>query len=755
MKRRFTTKSLRLTWLLSYIFVIVIPIAFSLFVYFEYNKTLAEQTEEFNDYILKTTNITVSNILSDIKTLRYEVAFDKYIDDFLSIKNPMAYYTTSESYRFVKDFQTYYGAILGNVDFHYIYLKETDMVLSKTGLQTSELFFKLYFDNSDQTYDEWINFLKEAKHEDFSMTTMTYDNAPVEALSCTIALPVGSSKTGDKGTLVISTAKDKFFYGLEDIKWLSLCDIYIYDTKGNLILSQVNSNADAALPKTLQKIPVRPGYTVLSDYVTLDTTTWTIISLVPQDVMFARIIYMKRFTLASIFICLVLLYFAVRSLVQKNYKPVKALLDILPENSEQNEYESIKKTIRTTLSENQILSRNIEKQNLELRDATLNRLLKTSNIYMCDEDLLESYGVVFPGNNFTVCAFYVQDIEELFADDHSIKDMDKYPIMKFILSNIVEELMYTENSKAFITENNGMFIALINTTDTFENLQEFLLEKLSFAADFISRQFSVNITFAVSLVHTKANISQAYTEALEGIEYQNMMGILSPVFYKDIKKDFTDDYYFGIDTERLLIDHIKKGNYPAAANIINKIFENIEGSDNISLEYAKCLMFDIAASMLKIPSEIQATREEILKKFNPNRILLYCDNIFEMKKVVLNSIKEICELAYREQETLSQKFKEQIVSYVHDHYSDTELNVSKIGLAFNMSPSYLSRLFKDGYGESLVSFINRYRIAKAKTLLETTNLSVNEISAKVGYGNIRTFNRVFKDLEGVSPKKYY
>jgi YesN/AraC family two-component response regulator len=39
--------------------------------------------------------------------------------------------------------------------------------------------------------------------------------------------------------------------------------------------------------------------------------------------------------------------------------------------------------------------------------------------------------------------------------------------------------------------------------------------------------------------------------------------------------------------------------------------------------------------------------------------------------------------------------------------------------------------------------------------LETTNLSVNEISAKVGYGNIRTFNRVFKDLEGVSPKKYY
>lgn len=70
------------------------------------------------------------------------------------------------------------------------------------------------------------------------------------------------------------------------------------------------------------------------------------------------------------------------------------------------------------------------------------------------------------------------------------------------------------------------------------------------------------------------------------------------------------------------------------------------------------------------------------------------------------------------------------------------------------NPTYLSHLFKEKMGISIVDYIQEIRIERAKHLLDITHRTVTEISAEVGFSDPNYFARVFKKQVGYSPKKY-
>jgi len=51
-------------------------------------------------------------------------------------------------------------------------------------------------------------------------------------------------------------------------------------------------------------------------------------------------------------------------------------------------------------------------------------------------------------------------------------------------------------------------------------------------------------------------------------------------------------------------------------------------------------------------------------------------------------------------------------------------------------------------------FRNSIRIQHAKKMLLNTQMSVSEIEFEVGYGSISYFNRVFKEIVGITPQKF-
>lgn len=94
-----------------------------------------------------------------------------------------------------------------------------------------------------------------------------------------------------------------------------------------------------------------------------------------------------------------------------------------------------------------------------------------------------------------------------------------------------------------------------------------------------------------------------------------------------------------------------------------------------------------------------------------------------------------------------------IAKYINEHYNE-KITLENVAKMFYISPYYLSRTFKAGTGFNFINYLNYIRIGHAKKLLIETDMSVINISEKVGYENISHFNRVFKEIEGMTPLKY-
>ena len=91
--------------------------------------------------------------------------------------------------------------------------------------------------------------------------------------------------------------------------------------------------------------------------------------------------------------------------------------------------------------------------------------------------------------------------------------------------------------------------------------------------------------------------------------------------------------------------------------------------------------------------------------------------------------------------------------YINQNYSEN-LPLSAIADYIYTNPSYLSRIFKETTGINLSLYINQVRISQVKQrLLDTDELMV-DIASACGFNYIPHFNRVFKELEGMTPGKY-
>ncbi len=83
-----------------------------------------------------------------------------------------------------------------------------------------------------------------------------------------------------------------------------------------------------------------------------------------------------------------------------------------------------------------------------------------------------------------------------------------------------------------------------------------------------------------------------------------------------------------------------------------------------------------------------------------------------------------------------------------------DINRWQLAEAVGASEDYLSRIFHRELGLSPWEYLNRYRVHRAKELLESTEESMKAIAARVGFHDQAYFSRVFKKLAGISPQEY-
>lgn len=94
-----------------------------------------------------------------------------------------------------------------------------------------------------------------------------------------------------------------------------------------------------------------------------------------------------------------------------------------------------------------------------------------------------------------------------------------------------------------------------------------------------------------------------------------------------------------------------------------------------------------------------------------------------------------------------------VITFLIDNLNKS-FKSADIAQEFNYSPSYLFNLFKKRTGYSLIHFFNLKKVQKACEYLNYTDLTVKEISFKMGFEDSLYFSRLFKKHMGVSPRAY-
>ncbi|MGX7031043.1 response regulator transcription factor [Vagococcus zengguangii] len=95
----------------------------------------------------------------------------------------------------------------------------------------------------------------------------------------------------------------------------------------------------------------------------------------------------------------------------------------------------------------------------------------------------------------------------------------------------------------------------------------------------------------------------------------------------------------------------------------------------------------------------------------------------------------------------------QAIDYINQHYA-SELTLKLVSNELHINTVYFGQLFKKETDMSFNQFLNRIRIKLAMQQLSETSATINEIAEQVGYNNTNYFSKMFKKLNGLSPKEY-
>lgn len=94
-----------------------------------------------------------------------------------------------------------------------------------------------------------------------------------------------------------------------------------------------------------------------------------------------------------------------------------------------------------------------------------------------------------------------------------------------------------------------------------------------------------------------------------------------------------------------------------------------------------------------------------------------------------------------------------VESFIGTHLAEP-IETARLSEVAGLSPRSLARRFRTATGESVTEYVQRMRVQAAMKDLEGSTLGFEEITARCGYDDVRSFRRLFRRLTGLTPRDY-
>lgn len=417
----------------------------------------------------------------------------------------------------------------------------------------------------------------------------------------------------------------------------------------------------------------------------------------------------------------------------KHYQPLLKLIEIIRDkvnetekNKKDNEYSWLESNIQSILRQEELLTKRLEQQKPVLVNTYLTKLI--SNNMKSNQEILKILNLLdvnFPYAYFMCCVICNCNDDSIF-DDFIRKSDDKYDI------------------KIYCIENNDNMVAIVNYVhkDQYKKIVNFLDQKLS------GFEGENNAIAGIGGEYNNINqIHDSYREANIALDYRLLKMKDKVIMFKDIENS-ERCYYYLVEEEYNIGSYLKSGSLKKAKDTFLRLLNKNLEHEFISINALKLFFINIQLTTIKVVEQMELSSEI---KIYPENIHNF-HTIDDMKMFIEELLRKICDTVNENKKSNNEELKKAIITFIDNNFTDNQISLNMVASNFSISPSYLSRFFKEQFGCNFLDYVNRKRIELAKEQLSDNKINdINTISKIVGYDSSSTFRRLFKKYEGVSP----
>ncbi|MDO3412484.1 AraC family transcriptional regulator [Saccharibacillus sp. CPCC 101409] len=788
-------KSILLSWGISYLVILLIPIAIGAAVFAESRSLLEEEVGRSNMVLLSQVQETIDSQIRDIGSIGTQLTVDPQLGSFINhAAEPDARWRLM-AIDLIRNFRAIRTGN-GLIREMYLYIKDADLALSSSTLASGNTIYDMFYDGTGETKENWAARMRNAQTGEFrKMKVLSEDQRIEETLVYMQPFPIKAAGPGPS-VLVVMLDPERFQQAIDKMRLDKESTVMILDRDGSALFatgpienpyslldgSLLDETNDAGDADADIATAVLNGESVTVSQISSGLQDWKYVSIVPTRIYARKLLVIRNITAAGVAGGLLLGGAAAWWFTRRNYRPLGRIMNSISDNVKWklerpgDEFGILQSVLTRTWEERDRFALRFKEQQTMLRGSLLAKLLK-GRLRPGEErnGELERLGLSFESDRFAVLLVHIENYDGLFRARQPQDEEGRLQFVHLILSNVLEEMLGAAGP-VYSAELNGRLAFLANMkreTDAEESAAgeaEESAAKLSGTGEaeearivriaeeaqrLIESRFLIRFSAGVSGIgHGIPAIADCRGEAEEALEYRLILGIGQIIGRERIRRP-KEELYYPLDLERQLVNYIATGNYARSTEVMNEILMTNFAGEPLSVELARCLMFELIGTILKATGEIKADDEaEASRRSELIRSLFACETFEEIEAGLLNVLETVCQDVHERKRSHNEELKEQLIEFIRENHADVNLGLTSISERFRFHPTYVSKYFKEQTGLNLIDYINQYRVSRAKKILENEDSAVQEVSERVGFLNSSSFIRVFKKYEGITPGQY-
>jgi AraC-type DNA-binding domain-containing proteins len=742
--------SVVMRWFLSYIVILTLSIVVGIVIYsYSYN-VISSQTERVYGGSMRQVRMEIDGRVKEIQQMLDQVALNKNVKTAIRIKDkakPEDHFVIID----IIDQINRYIMTYSYIDDIFIVLNGADYIISATGYMSQDLFYHLYYESEEYSLEQFKDMMGSIQRNNVTKYTILDDKETLLFMKSVIDSPYSE----EFGTVVIALNQTKMVERLENVRWDNGIGLYILDRADELIATA----AEGISPEfKYNEIHRSEEFEIINidglDYGMMvsesDIKDWKYISLTPTALLKEHANSIRYITLLGLFACTLCGIFLSYYLTKYNYSPLNRLVNLFGSSVETekayigNEYIWLEERAKKFFEEKGIYEHTVWNNLRMLKKYYLYTLLEQPFDTENGAREMQRYQISLKSAfNVVVLFKYAAPEMEILSDEES----DNINLRQYIISNIFEEIA-GEHFNVETTNSGQCVAAVISFPADSEEYLNTLQDSIAFAQQKVMEFFKFGLIATVGEIHKGfEGIYYSNKEAKEALQYVDKSGGQDLVLYREVR-DMHYHYQYPLEAEQKLINLMKIGAHEAACELIRYIFK-LNAENKVSGEVKRCMAFDILGTVIKGMGQLGNSEYLDNKDLNISEVVND-----DLEEHICRAVFKICEKVKEQSERMdTPHLSESIKDYVRRNYNDPDLNISLTALHFNMTPSYLSVIFKEETGSGLLDYINTIRIEECKRHL-LKGVSVVEIAEMTGFRGSGALIRVFKKLTGITPGQY-